>query len=147
MTASEPVPAAPALPRRRLLGVAGAGAGSAVLLSACGSRDGTGTAEPVAPSTPVDAGAVEDIPVGSAVKVDQEGVQAVVGRPDRDTVAAFSPVCPHQGCMVAPREKLYVCPCHSSEFDLATGEVLAGPAESGLTPYPVMVQDGRIVLG
>jgi len=25
--------------------------------------------------------------------------------------------------------------------------VLAGPAESGLTPYPVMVQDGRIVLG
>jgi len=90
---------------------------------------------------------VEDIPVGSAVKVDRDGVQAVVGRPAPDTVTAFSPVCPHQGCVVAPRESLYVCPCHASQFDLTTGEVLAGPAQSGLTPYPVVVQEGRVVLG
>lgn len=95
----------------------------------------------------MDAGPVEDLPVGSAVKVDRDGVQAVVSRPDEDTVVAFSPVCPHQGCMVAPREELYVCPCHSSQFDLRTGAVLAGPAETGLEPYPASVADGRILLG
>src|SRR5690606_20507956 len=95
----------------------------------------------------VDAGPVEDLPVGSAVKVDRDGVQAVVSRPDEDTVVAFSPVCPHQGCMVAPREELYVGPCHSSQLDLRTGAVLAGPAETGLEPYPASVADGRILLG
>ena len=30
---------------------------------------------------------------------------------------------------------------------LATGEVRGGPARTGLTPYPVAVREGRIVLG
>lgn len=141
---ADPAPAPSALPRRSLFGAAGLAAGSAVVLSACGGADEPGAD---APGGPVDAGPLEDVAVGSAVKVDQGGVQAVVGRPAPETVVAFSPVCPHQGCMVAPREKRYVCPCHASEFDLATGEVLGGPARTGLEPYPVAVRDGRIVLG
>lgn len=136
--------------RRTLLGLAGAG--STVLLTACaadsppttGSTGGAGSSGSAAP---VDAGPVEDLPVGSAVKFDRDGVQAVVSRPDPETVRAFSPVCPHQGCMVTPREELYVCPCHSSQFDRTTGEVLAGPAETGLEPYPARVANGRILLG
>lgn len=148
-------PTTPSAPSRRtVLGLAGAG--STAVLTGCaadappstgGGPDPTGTGPAPAGSGPVDAGPVEDLPVGSAVKVDRDGVQAVVSRPDPDTVVAFSPVCPHQGCMVAPREALYVCPCHSSQFDLTTGEVLAGPAESGLEAYPVSVADGRILLG
>lgn len=138
--------------RRTVLGLAGAG--SAAALTACagddasttGSTGGTGSATPV-DAGPVDAGPVEDLPVGSAVKVDRDGVQAVVSRPDPDTVVAFSPVCPHQGCMVTPREELYVCPCHSSQFDLTTGEVLAGPARTGLEPRSARVEGGRILLG
>ncbi|MFE7632290.1 Rieske (2Fe-2S) protein, partial [Kocuria sp. NPDC057446] len=131
-----------------VLGLAAAGTSAA--LTACAAEDpaasgGAGSAAEEA--APVDAGPVEDLPVGSAVKVDRDGVQAVVGRPDEDTVVAFSPVCPHQGCMVAPREEQYVCPCHSSQFDLRTGAVLAGPAETGLEPYPARVADGRILLG
>ncbi|MGX5358272.1 Rieske (2Fe-2S) protein [Kocuria sp. KH4] len=138
-----PAVSSSALPRRTVLGVACAGLGAAAALSACGGQDGP----PEGPVEPVDAGAVEDVPVGSGVKVDRDGVQAVVARPAEDTVVAFSPVCPHQGCMVVPEEQLYVCPCHASQFDLATGEVRGGPARTGLTPYPVAVREGRIVLG
>lgn len=130
--------------RRTVLGLTAVG--STAVLTACAGEDppapgGTGSA------APVDAGPVEDLPVGTAVKFDRDGVQAVVSRPGPDTVVAFSPVCPHQGCMVTPREELYVCPCHSSQFDLSTGEVLAGPAETGLEPYPASVEGGRILLG
>ncbi|MCM3687268.1 Rieske (2Fe-2S) protein [Kocuria rosea] len=145
MTAPEPDHPVPCGPRRRsVLGAAGLAAGAAAALTACGSSD---EAPAAGPGSPVDLGPVEDLPVGSAVKVDRDGVQAVVGRPAPDTVVAFSPVCPHQGCMVAPREKRYVCPCHASEFDLTTGDVVSGPARSGLEPYPVAVTGGRIVLG
>lgn len=144
------LPTTPSAPSRRtLLGLAGAG--STVVLTACAADDppttaGAGSSAP-ADAGPVDAGPVEDLPVGSAVKFDRDGVQAVVSRPDPETVVAFSPVCPHQGCMVTPREELLVCPCHASQFDLTTGDVLAGPAETGLEPYPASVADGRILLG
>ncbi|MDN5749068.1 MAG: Rieske (2Fe-2S) protein, partial [Pseudonocardia sp.] len=61
--------------------------------------------------------------------------------------AAFSSVCPHQGCNVGSVEGAeIVCPCHGSRFDLA-GNVLNGPAESGLTPRPVTVEGGQLILG
>ena len=132
----------PSPSRRTLLGAAAPGA---VLLAGCG-ESGSAT-EKAEPGAPVDVGAVEEITVGSGVLVDQGGVQAVVGRPTPDTVVAFSPVCPHQGCMVAPREERYVCPCHASVFDLATGDVLTGPAQTGLDAVPAAVRDGRVLLG
>lgn len=144
MLAPEPPTSPSTCSRRTVLGVAGAG--SALVLSACGG-DAPETTGPADPGAPVDAGPVGDVPVGSAVKVDQDGVQAVVGRPAPDRVVAFSPVCPHQGCMVAPGPERYICPCHSSEFHLATGEVLTGPAETGLEPLPVRVEAGRVLLG
>ncbi len=146
MTAPVPPTTPPALPRRRVLGVACAGLGTAVALGACGA-DEAGAPDAAGPAKTLDVGPVEDVPVGSGVKVDRDGVQAVVGRPAEDTVVAFSPVCPHQGCMVVPEDQLYVCPCHASQFDLATGEVRGGPARTGLTPHPVSVREGRIVLG
>ena len=38
------------------------------------------------------------------------------------------------------------CALHLSRFDLATGEALDPPAEVPLMRYPVIVEDGRILL-
>lgn len=138
----------PAPSRRRVVGTAGLAAAGAVGLAACGSGSGSGAASaPQAPAGPTDVAAAADVPVGSGVKVDTGGVQAVVGQPTAGTFTAFSPVCPHQGCQVNPSGKTYVCPCHNSVFDMTTGDVTGGPAASGLTSYPVTVKGGRVIIG
>ena len=59
-----------------------------------------------------------------AVYCDQHGKRTIL-----------SPICPHMGCVVAwnHAEKTWDCPCHGSRF-AATGEMIAGPAESDLQP-------------
>ena len=139
-----------ALPtRRRVMGAAGLASVAAVGLSACGGSDDESSdpTTPQVPTSPVDVAAVSDIPVGQGVKVEKDGLQAVVGQPSEGTFTAFSPVCPHEGCVVNPANKSYVCPCHSSTFDMTTGDVQGGPATSGLAEYPVSVQGDRIIVG
>lgn len=135
--------------RRRVVGAAGLASVAAVGLSACGGSDqeSSDPTTPQAPTSPVDVAATSDIPVGKAVKVEKDGFQAVVGQPTEGTFKAFSPVCPHEGCVVNPANKSYVCPCHSSTFDMTTGDVQGGPATSGLAEYPVSVQGDRIIVG
>lgn len=36
------------------------------------------------------------------------------------------------------------CSCHGSLFDLASGEVLVGPAEEPVRVFPTRVMDGRV---
>ncbi|WP_308495922.1 QcrA and Rieske domain-containing protein [Kocuria sp. cx-455] len=135
--------------RRRVMGAAGLASVAAVGLSACGGSDNASSdpTTPQAPTSPVDVAATSDIPVGQGVKVEKDGLQAVVGQPTEGTFTAFSPVCPHEGCLVNPANQSYVCPCHSSTFDMATGDVQGGPAASGLAEYPVTVQGERIIVG
>lgn len=141
---------APVFPtRRRVMGAAGLASVAAVGLSACGGSDEetSDSSTPQTPASPVDVAATSEVPVGQGLKVEKDGLQAVVGQPTEGTFKAFSPVCPHEGCVVNPANKTYVCPCHSSTFDMATGDVQGGPATSGLTEYPVTVQGDRIIVG
>jgi len=52
---------------------------------------------------------------------------------------AFDAVCPHAGCTVEYQssQRLFICPCHGSEFNGRTGSVEVGPAQRGLTPLQV----------
>lgn len=66
---------------------------------------------------------------------------------------AFGDECTHEGCSLAEgelgeQEDSVVCPCHGSEFDLRTGEPIAGPAEDPVPIFPVRATaDGWVEIG
>ena len=137
-----PDPAAPDIPRRTVMaGAAVAGAG--ILTAGCSTSEPppAGTTDQPA-GTPV--GPVSEIPVGSGRIFEATGV--VITQPAAGTINAFSDVCPHQGCTLGSVEGgNIVCPCHGSRFAL-DGSVVQGPAETGLEPRPITVENGEITL-
>src|SRR5438094_3564341 len=63
------------------------------------------------------------------------------------TLYAFGDTCTHQGCSLAQGEldgTTVTCPCHGSEFDVTTGEVIRGPAREPVQSYPIRVEDGLL---
>jgi Rieske Fe-S protein len=91
-------------------------------------------------------------PGGLAVVTDTGSCSGavVVVRKDDTTAIAFSAVCTHMDCLVAPQPAaaptLLLCPCHGSEFDLSGG-LLRGPAPSSLPMVKATVQTDGIVIG
>jgi nitrite reductase/ring-hydroxylating ferredoxin subunit len=64
-----------------------------------------------------------------------------------DAFYAFGDTCTHQGCSLAEGVldgTTVTCPCHGSEFDVTTGEVLRGPAREPVQSYPVRIEDGLL---
>ena len=100
--------------------------------------------------TPTRALPLADLPVGAMTSVSLEGRTLLLSRPSRDEVHAFSAVCTHQGCTVAPGEengeRVFSCPCHGSHFDPATGEPYAGPADRPLTAYTAGIEDDWVLV-
>ena len=154
--------------RRKFLKVTtcalGAGAGIALALptlrliaAPAGATTVTG------PSEPLDLGPIDRFRVGAEPKkveiiapIVKDGWTAArnvvlgaafIRRPTGDKVLALSAVCPHLGCAVGwdSTAKNFLCPCHDSRFE-ADGPRMTGPAERGLDPLPVTVQDGRLQL-
>ncbi len=79
------------------------------------------------------AGKAEDVSRNSGEIVRIDGKKRAIYCDAHGKRTVLSPVCPHMGCIVAwnEAEKTWDCPCHGSRF-MATGEVIAGPAESNL---------------
>lgn len=88
---------------------------------------------------------VAAVPVGGGVILPGPGV--VVVQPEPGVFAAYSAVCPHQGCRVrAVAAGTINCFCHGSRFRIADGAVVGGPAREPLRPVPVTVADGEVHL-
>lgn len=152
----DPKPSAPRELSRRTVLVAGAGTAlGAAALAGCGD-DGEGSAEPggsVGTSTGsagTDGGTgglveLSEVPVGGAVSATgKDGEPLIVAQPTEGTVVAFSAICTHKGCTVAPEDDILKCPCHGSTYELATGKNTGGPAPEPLADVPVTVRDGVV---
>jgi uncharacterized membrane protein YphA (DoxX/SURF4 family) len=57
-----------------------------------------------------------------------------------DVLVAYNAICPHMGCTAgySSSSKVIVCPCHGSQFQVATGAVIEGPAPHGLTKLSII---------
>jgi nitrite reductase/ring-hydroxylating ferredoxin subunit len=64
-----------------------------------------------------------------------------------DAFYAFGDTCTHQGCSLADGNlegTTVTCPCHGSQFDVTTGEVVRGPARESVPSYPVRLEAGAL---
>jgi 3-phenylpropionate/trans-cinnamate dioxygenase ferredoxin subunit len=63
------------------------------------------------------------------------------------TFYAFDDTCTHMKCSLAEgdlEETTVICPCHGSEFDVTSGEVLAPPAREPVGSYETRVKDKNL---
>ncbi|HEY9332548.1 MAG TPA: Rieske (2Fe-2S) protein [Streptomyces sp.] len=137
--------------RRTVVTAAGAVSVAAVL-TACGSSkesSGSDAVKQTNGSGAASGGAVlaktTDIPEGGGTIFKDEGV--VVTQPAAGEFKAFSSKCTHAGCTVsAVSDGTINCPCHGSKFDVATGDVKAGPATTPLPATEITVEGDSISL-
>jgi Rieske Fe-S protein len=154
----------PGASRRAVLLGAGA-AGVAGLLAACGSGDtpstpaaptgnpttttppATAAGTPTAGPNAEDPNAIKaaDIPVGGGAIYANRKV--VVTQPTAGTFKAFDATCTHQGCLVTEISGgTITCPCHGSQYKVADGSVVRGPATRALTPKTATLNGSTITV-
>jgi len=127
----------------RLIGGSSTVVGAPVALAggATGTTTTTRGSAPPTSSPGTSIGPAASVPLGgwaSFTDPSTEDPALVIHQTGGDFVA-FDAICPHAGCTVAyqPSSKIIACPCHGSEFDAKTGNVIRGPAATGLTPIRI----------
>lgn len=90
----------------------------------------------------------DELPVGGAVTFHYPGPEdpCLLIRPSEDTLLAYASQCTHLQCPVLPEVEAgrLHCPCHAGYFELATGEVLAGPPRRPLPRVGLEIKNGTI---
>ncbi|MGB8362880.1 MAG: Rieske (2Fe-2S) protein [Acidimicrobiia bacterium] len=85
-----------------------------------------------------------DVPEGEIKRFDVAGREIAVTRSD-GVYYAFDPECTHEACDLVDDGEVdgteLTCLCHFSVFDLATGEVIEGPADLPLQTFE-LTSDG-----
>jgi 3-phenylpropionate/trans-cinnamate dioxygenase ferredoxin component len=89
---------------------------------------------------------VDELEAGEMRAFDVQGVKIAVANV-AGAFHAFDDTCTHAGCSLAGgdlEETAVICPCHGSEFDVTSGEVLQGPAREPVATYETRVEDGSL---
>ncbi|NJC70781.1 Rieske (2Fe-2S) protein [Planosporangium thailandense] len=88
---------------------------------------------------------VDQVPVGGGQVLDNHEI--VVTQPTAGNFKCFRAVCTHQGCLVnRVADGRIDCPCHGSQFSIANGSVLRGPATRPLEPRAITIQNDQVRL-
>ena len=94
----------------------------------------------------VAVGRAEDLEEGGMRAFDVQGTTIAVANV-KGTFHAFDDTCTHRQCSLAQgdlEETTVTCPCHGSEFDVRSGEVLEGPAREPVETYEVRVEGSNL---
>lgn len=85
--------------------------------------------------------------VGGATRIGSlKGVPVAIARTGTSKYIAFNLRCPHQGITVSRTETGWVCKAHMSEFE-PDGDLVLGPATTGLVRVPIKVSRGTATVG
>ena len=93
--------------------------------------------------------AVDDLPEVGAVKVDIDGQAVAVVRAEDGSIHAVDDVCSHANVSLSEGEVedcAIECWLHGSRFDLRTGAPTGLPATAPIAVFPVLVQDGKVLV-
>ena len=97
----------------------------------------------------VDLLGVDEVPDGTMRMAWVDGTDQVLVVNTGGTIRAMQGICSHEYFELdkgfLTRDSL-TCALHMSRFDLATGDALDPPAEVPLAMYPVVVEDGRVLI-
>jgi thiosulfate dehydrogenase [quinone] large subunit len=131
---------------RTLSGTGSASSGSAGAAPQQGGGAGSSSGGSSVPRGAVRLGPGRRLPSGAAATYSDpsDGSPDILIRDEEGNLKAFSAVCTHAGCTVGYEGGVIVCPCHGGEYSAETGEVIAGPPPSGLTPKRVVEAEGQI---
>ena len=108
----------------------------------------------------VDLLGVDEVPEGTMKMAWVDGTDQVIVVHTGGEIRAYQGICTHEyfeldkgfltgGGSAGTNGKAagtLTCALHLSRFDLATGEPLDPPAELPLAAYPVVIEDGRILI-
>jgi nitrite reductase/ring-hydroxylating ferredoxin subunit len=108
----------------------------------------------------IDLLALDDVPEGTMQMAVVDGTDQVIVVHTGGEVRAFQGICTHEyfeldkgfltGGGSAGRNGqaagTLTCALHLSRFDLANGDALDPPAELPLAQYPVVIEDGRVII-
>ena len=89
---------------------------------------------------------VNDLEVGDMRAFEVRGTRIAIANVV-GTFYAFDDTCTHLQCSLAEgdlEETTVICPCHGSEFDVTSGDVLQGPAREPVETYKTRVEDGSL---
>jgi nitrite reductase/ring-hydroxylating ferredoxin subunit len=90
----------------------------------------------------VRVGQAKDISAGKMRVFDVAGTEVNVANVDGQ-LHAFDDKCTHMGCSLARgtlKGATVICPCHGSQFDVTSGNVLSGPARRPVRSRLVKVE-------
>ncbi|MGJ9401849.1 Rieske (2Fe-2S) protein [Arthrobacter sp. KK5.5] len=134
-------------PARRIVLGSSLAVGATCALAACGGGGGSASSEaPSATGEGTEAATTEELQVGGSMSVDLDGKNYLLHRPDEATVLAYSSVCTHEGCQVGIGAENFSCPCHGSEFAMADGARVAGPAKDPLARYAAEIDGDKVIV-